>query len=80
MSRCKTSPVRNEMAVSVAVARTREMAKGTYFGDIRYRSFDQDLRASWATLQRIYVVEFIQCIRTRNVLRKQSMWAGAINF
>jgi hypothetical protein len=76
MSRCETSPVRNEMAARAAVARTREMAKGTYFGDIRYRPFDQDLRASWATLRRIYVVWFIQYIRTQNVLRKQSCGAG----
>jgi hypothetical protein len=65
MSRCKTSPVRNEKAVSAAVARTREMAKGTYFGDIRYRPFDQDLRASWATLQRIYVVGVVHTSERR---------------
>lgn len=43
----KTSPrhpVLNEKAVSAAATRTCEMAKGTYFGDIRYRPFDQDLR------------------------------------
>jgi hypothetical protein len=36
-------PVLNEKAVSAAATRTCEMAKGTYFGDIRYRPFDQDL-------------------------------------
>jgi hypothetical protein len=56
MSRWKTSPVLNEKAASAAATRTREMAKGTYFGDIRYRPFDQDLRASWATLQRVDMV------------------------
>jgi hypothetical protein len=37
-------PVLNEKAVSTAATRTCEMTKGTYFGDIRYRPFDQDLR------------------------------------
>ena len=30
--------------LSAAATRTCEMAKGSYFGDIRYRPFDQDLR------------------------------------